>query len=791
MKKSFNIKYSGALALLLVFLTGCAARESDPADPATVSPSPAHRQEQTVVYNLLEEKWAVERTDVDALPWNMSDCLEVAFPHRWNAEWCFTYSAVDGSCYHILQDMKMEQEGEGTRTLYWIVTDAAGGESVTEQWELQAAPGASGEEAALLEVFKDPFVGIEGIDVSGGKRYLFFRQNEEKGTRSEDREPIHYYRVRTDSEGHVEDVLDLLPALREGNFLSQTDIMPPQCYCDSAGRCYVSDAKGRVGVIDQEGSLLAVLEAQEGPLSYIGKMPEGSPLYTCGSFKDKSLVILTYDGQGQKELYRGEYENLRQCLIRPNGDLIYMMGDKLLCWNVVQGTRESLYAGKNLDYGFNYADCDGILEGADGKVYAVMSQSDGTFLFGFTDQEMETAVIRLEQFWADGYIQDCVSAYNRTHPGVTIELTEPEEDVQQQLTRTVARLSKGEGPQLLLVQRSQLQALQNAGALADLSQVLPAGEQEQFFPGVLENGRIGDGLYGITYEAKLSTLVVSDQVWQGESWSLGDILQLVKEREQAGNAVEQFATSSNSSITLDELVLRNIGNSGLLDMQAGKCYFDTEEFRQVLELCKRWKQEAQPGQLTQTEMVREGKALAHGLVGDLFNFSRAYADLGEGFHAVGYPTQKGKGSLLHGSSLCVAVSATADHRENIDDFLRFLVSYQAQRQYGRALVRTDVLRDSVEEQVEVYGYDGLVPIFLRVDQGMTVMDALLGKPDGTSYLPEYLEAMNNTVPYEEELDVVRDIVREETDAYFAGDKGLEETVRVIQRRVQLYLDESR
>lgn len=789
MKKLFNVKCCGALVLLLVFLTGCSASgESDP-NSASVSPSPAHRQEQDMVYNLLEEKWAVERTDADALPWNMSDCLEVAFPHQWNTD-SFSNSAVDGSCYHILQDMTTGQEGEGTRTrtLYWIVTDAASGESVTEQWELQAAPGASGEEAALLEVFKDPFVWIEGIDLSGGKRYLFFQQNEKKG---EDLEPIHYYRVRTDSEGHVEDVLDLLPALREGNFLSQTDIMLPQGYCDSAGRCYVSDARGRVGVIDPEGNMLAVLEAQEGPLSYIGKMPEGNPLYACGSFKDKRLVILTYDGQGQKELYRGEYENLRQCLIRPNGDLIYMMGDKLLRWNVVKGTRESLYSGQNLDFGFNYTDCEGILEGADGKVYTVVSQAEGTFLYGFTDQEMETAVIRLEQFWTDDYIKNCVSAYNRTHPGVTIELKEPERDAQLQLTRTVASLSQGEGPQLLLVNRSQLQALQKAGALAELSQVLPADEQKQFFPGVLENGRIGDGMYGITYEAGLSTLVVSDQVWQGKKWTLGDVLQLVKEREQAGQAVEQFATSSGGSRTLYELVLINMGNSGLLDMQAGKCCFDSEEFRQVLELCKRWEQEARPGQQTQTEMVREGKALAYRLEGNLFTFSREYAALGEGFHVVGYPTQKETGNLPYTFFHGVAVSATADHREVIDDFLRFLVSYQTQRMYAGAPVRTDVLKDSVKEQVELYGRDYLEPVFLRSDQGGTLMTSLQGKPDGTSYLPEYLEAMNNTVPYEEELDVVRDIVREETDAYFAGDKGLEETVRVIQSRVQLYLDESR
>ena len=39
-------------------------------------------------------------------------------------------------------------------------------------------------------------------------------------------------------------------------------------------------------------------------------------------------------------------------------------------------------------------------------------------------------------------------------------------------------------------------------------------------------------------------------------------------------------------------------------------------------------------------------------------------------------------------------------------------------------------------------------------------------------------------------NIIRNMILEETDAYFAGDKELDETVKLIQNRVQLYLDES-
>lgn len=133
----------------------------------------------------------------------------------------------------------------------------------------------------------------------------------------------------------------------------------------------------------------------------------------------------------------------------------------------------------------------------------------------------------------------------------------------------------------------------------------------------------------------------------------------------------------------------------------------------------------------------------------------------------------------------LAVNARAEHQEIIDDFLRYYVSYQAQQQYGTGWIRTDILTDCVREKVTTYGSEP-IPLF---SQGSTVIP-LPGKPDGSSYLPEFLEIAENSHPNEESLDIVRAMIQEEADTYFAGDKSLEDTVMLIQNRVQLYLDES-
>ncbi|MDE6675582.1 MAG: hypothetical protein K2K19_12375, partial [Acetatifactor sp.] len=385
--------------------------------------------------------------------------------------------------------------------------------------------------------------------------------------------------------------------------------------------------------IDQKGELLTVLEAQGEMLSYIGKLPEGSPLYACENFKEQRLVILTYDGQGQKELYRGEYDLLRQCLISPSGDLIYGKNGRLLRWNVVEGTCESLYDGKNL----NFLNCDGILEGAEGEVFAVFCQEDGTFLYELTDREIETVVIRLELLtWGNEYIETCASEYTRRHPGVVIEIVERQENTELQLSRTMAQISQGEGPELMLVRRQQLLALQKEDALAELSEVLPASEQEQIFPSVLESGKVDEGLYGITSGATFSTLWVSDQMWPGECWTLKDVMGILEERERSGNPVEQFSDISykgeQASATLYNLVLANIGSCSLVDLQAGKCYFDSEEFCRVLEFCKKCEETLQNSPDYSVEemaqRLQEGKILTYKTEGNLMDFSRTCALLG-------------------------------------------------------------------------------------------------------------------------------------------------------------------
>ena len=67
-----------------------------------------------------------------------------------------------------------------------------------------------------------------------------------------------------------------------------------------------------------------------------------------------------------------------------------------------------------------------------------------------------------------------------------------------------------------------------------------------------------------------------------------------------------------------------------------------------------------------------------------------------------------------------------------------------------------------------------------------ILDA---KPDGTSYLEEYLDFLENCSVENSWPKQIAAIISEELPPYFGGDRRAEEAAANIQNRVQLYLDE--
>ncbi len=401
-----------------------------------------------------------------------------------------------------------------------------------------------------------------------------------------------------------------------------------------------------------------------------------------------------------------------------------------------------------------------------------------------------------EPNFGDLQFKECLFKYGEKYPELefVIESSAPGEDRDMVLNRLLADISQGKGPDLLILSRRTLEIFQDNGALAELSGALPEETEGQIFDSVLRQGRIGDGLYGVAWEARVDTLLVPETVWQGETWRVEDVLSLLEERRAQGDPYDRWLSISYSLTAeqmLYDLGFKGIENteervSALVDMEQGKCFFDTPEFVRLLENCKEYGETSGSREYMNWEEqlaeVGSGRALALPCYGNLMGFSHAMAACEDGYRCVGYPTESGSGSYVSCSRL-MAVNAATEHYDIAVGFIEEMLSEEVQKErFGISSVRRDILTENVVEHPTF----SETPLFMI---GEGAYAPLEGKADGSSWVREYVELLEKGGSWSWEISEIEQIVREEASAYFDGDKSAEDVAGAIQSRVSLYLDE--
>ena len=124
-----------------------------------------------------------------------------------------------------------------------------------------------------------------------------------------------------------------------------------------------------------------------------------------------------------------------------------------------------------------------------------------------------------------------------------------------------------------------------------------------------------------------------------------------------------------------------------------------------------------------------------------------------------------------------AISAHSDHIEGAWEFLRYYLTddYQCNLHFGLPVQKKIFLENSGAALNGSQSYS----IGNESDAPESMTEEQLEK------LVTFLLSVNRRYYENEEI---MNIVSEETEAFFAGDKTAEETANVIQNRVQLYLD---
>lgn len=674
------------------------------------------------------------------------------------------YTSLGGDFYVLDMYMMDEAWDENTQywyQLYWLDGDTGESRVLTPFWEEQGmnewvwqVDAVSDHQLAFLSG------GAKWLGSSEVKLMLWDLESGE--TRIWDMTqayPEDRYRIWMDAQGYAYvSVLGNAPAL------------------------YVLGEKDTPG----EMELLRTIEVENSNLDLYCRMPDGTPLVHM----DGKLVYVDMDAGGVKELASvGGYSAEEGCI--DERGLLYQI------WNRQNNTQINVWNPATSDYdimvilqeyGFSWPQEEMVRIGVNkaGELMALAKKDEELMVCCFGPKTEETeGTLRIANLWYnDSDVKIAAVTYSAQHPDCQIVYETDWENQEGFYERIMAQMAVGQGPDILYVFGEDMDRLSARGLLADMSDVLEEDTRKQLFSGVMTAG-IRDGkLAGLPPSVGASSMVTVEDNWPGDTWTLSEAAALWRQRK--GQGVWRFMPLRwSQDEMLEYLVLSDMFNSPFMDWESGTCDFESDLFRQVLEMIgdrpvlEHTNLDIDEEYET-AQQVMEGVYLAdERSVHDIVSYTNVMDYYGGSVRFVGFPTESGNGNMLRCYGFLV-VNAQTEHWEEVVDFLRYMYSKEFQSQNPGYLLRKDVLRENMVpgaegEKYEMYTLTGdMVPL----------------KRDGSSYIEDYIAFMDSCRAETRNTEAIENIIREETGAYFQNIQNLDNTVRTIQNRVQLFLDEN-
>lgn len=364
-----------------------------------------------------------------------------------------------------------------------------------------------------------------------------------------------------------------------------------------------------------------------------------------------------------------------------------------------------------------------------------------------------------------------ISEYNLAQNEVKIEIREyGQEGREEGLARLNAELVQGGGPDLIDLSDINVSPYISLGILADIYPLLEADSELQpdlFMPGELKLYETGGNLYGIAPGYRLETLMGEKSVL-GESgdWTVEKMCGLMKALSQGSSFVNNLGSLGFLRIVLHR------GMEEYVDWEAGTCSFDGGEFRELLQLSAMM--DTLPLFEDEEQAFAQGKLLANRVyISSLEDYAASVSLFqGKPTVCVGFPSREGGGALVT-PYLPIGIRS-GEKQDAAWKFVRSLLGneFQEKHIHFNFPLRRDSLQKMLEEEAARSAEDKSGEGTLRKED----CDAL--------YEVIYSTGCSRVFDAN-----IWEIVEEEAETCFAGDKSIEEAAEVIQSRAEVYVQE--
>ena len=640
-----------------------------------------------------------------------------------------------------------------------------------------------------------------------------------------------YSAERTSAEGYTLADMFLCKYDAEGNSLFEKDITDDvyKVSEDSYINGMVADAEGNIYLSVQDSILLFSMNGDaQGPVS-IGD----GWINSLGVGKDGKVYLCYYDytsstgGMVLSEVDFAEkkigdtYSNVPnmnggELSVGVEGDFLMQDGSKVYEYELASQTYEEVLSWLDCDIDGTHVSYVGVTE--DGTITAIINDWDtGVTELAKLNKKAASEVVQKEEIvigtlYNDQQLQAAAVAFNKANDKyrVTIKTYMDNNNWDENSYETALTnfqndiVSAGNCPDIIdLAQVENEQNLASKGVFEDLTPYMEKSsvlKKEDLLEGVVEGFSYEGKLLSIPTTIDIQTLVgKSSVVGEDMGWSMDDMMACVEKYPEA----ELMEGYQKSTVLYMALVF---SESNFINWEESTCYFDSEEFKQVLEFANMFPNEYDwanyDGSLSVEKLKKNEVLLENVSVYDLQEIQVSEARFDEPVTFIGYPTADGSvGCMMYANSRYGIIS----NSDNKDGAWAFIESYLTDNAGDRYSWGIPTMKDKFEEMIT----KATTPDYILDENGEPVLDEN-GNPiesGGMSSMSSDGWEYTYHTPTVEEAQVLRELVAlakpmgtmdtnflniiiEEVEPYFTGEKSLDEVAGIVQSRAQIYISEN-
>lgn len=436
-----------------------------------------------------------------------------------------------------------------------------------------------------------------------------------------------------------------------------------------------------------------------------------------------------------------------------------------------------------------------------GSYSSASDWQDGVSKFTKVDPKdvKERQVITLAMASTDWTVKSRVIEFNKKNDTYRISLIDYSSEsgeYEEGISRMNTDIVSGKVPDIILLDDSMpTDSYISKGLFADLLPIIEKDEEidrNDLMPNVMEAFSRDGKLYRLIPSYSIRTIVAkTSDVGEERGWTVEEAMALWDSKPEG----TEFIAGATRSEMLN--MCMSFAGSQFVNYSTGDCDFNNEGFLNLLEFLKRFPVEISDDYYTDEywssydSLWRTGKVITQQMyLGDFRNLNYTQkGTFGEPITMIGFPSTDQDGSVLV-PTMQFAISAKSKNQDAAWQFLRYYLTEDYQNEAPGFPLSMKVLEKRAEEAmdrpyyIDVNGNKDYYDDIIYIDDVEVTIDPMTREE--VDHFMEILKTFKNVGRYD---DTLINIISEEAEPYFNGQKNAGEVAQIIQNRAQIYLHE--